>query len=132
MKQRLVSMVALIALVLSIGLVVSAGATEISPRWEDRYNCTPTLSFPGTKATCSVSVVAKDSTAKINAGMTLYRINANGSQSHVASWSGLTGTGRLDATRSHSPVVSGAKYKLVISGTIAGEVFTTSQTKTCP
>lgn len=130
MKQRLVSMVALIALVLSIGITVSA--TEVSPRWDTGNRCTAVLTFSGTTANCVAKITAADSTAKINAGMTLYRINANGSQSHVASWSGLTGTGRLDATRSYSPVVSGAKYKLVISGTIAGEVFSTYDSETCP
>ena len=123
-------MVALIALILSIGVTV--GAVEVSPQWDASNRCTAVLTFSGTTANCVAKITPADSTAKINAGMTLYRINANGTQSHVASWSGLTGTGRLDATRSHSPVVSGTKYKLVISGTIAGEVFSTSQTKTCP
>ena len=130
MKQRLVSVVALIALVLSIGITVSAA--EVSPQWDAGNRCTAVLTFSGTKANCVANITAADNTAKINAGMTLYRINANGRQTHVASWSGLTGTGRLDVTRSHSPVISGAKYKLVISGTIAGEVFSTNQTKTCP
>lgn len=130
MKQRLVSMVALIALVLSIGITVSA--VEVSPLWDAGNRCTPTLTFSGTKANCSAAITAADSTAKINATMTLYRINANGSRTQVATWPNLTGTGRLTASRSHSPVTSKSTYHLVLSGTIAGESFSTYDSETCP
>lgn len=120
----------LMVLVFSLGL--SASAAEISPQWDNKFTCTPTLTFSGITATCSASIKANDSTAKINATMTLYRINANGSRTQVATWTSLTGTGRLDASRSHSPVVSGSTYHLVISGTIAGKPFSAYQNKTCP
>lgn len=130
MKTKVLSLVMLVALVLSLGL--STGAAEISPQWDEGNRCTPVLTFAGTKATCSATIVAADSTAKINATMTLYRINANGSRTQVAAWTGLTGTGLLDVKKTHSPVVSGSTYHLVVSGTIAGESFSTYQSKTCP
>ena len=130
MKTKVLSLVMLMALVLTLGL--SASAAEISPQWDNKFTCTPTLTFSGTTATCSASIKANDSTAKINATMTLYRINANGSRTQVATWTSLTGTGRLDVNRTHSPVVSGAKYHLVVSGTIAGKPFSAYQSKTCP
>ena len=113
-------------------LGLSAGAAEISPQWDEGNRCTPVLTFSGTTANCDAKVVAANSAAKINATMTLYRINANGSRTQVAAWTSLTGTGRLDVNRTHSPVVSGAKYHLVVSGTIAGKPFSAYQSKTCP
>lgn len=130
MKAKVVSLVMLMALVLSLGL--SAGAAEISPQWDEGNRCTPVLTFSGTTANCVAKIVAADSTAKINATMTLYRINANGSQTRVASWTSLTGTGRLDVSKTYSPAVSGAKYHLAVSGTIAGKPFSAYQNKTCP
>lgn len=130
MKTKVLSMVMLVALVLSLGL--TASAAEISPLWDSNNRCTPVLTFSGTKATCSGTVVAANSSAKINATMTLYRVNANGSRTQVATWTNLTGTGRVSVTKTHSSVVSGANYHLVLSGTIAGESFSTYQSKTCP
>lgn len=130
MKTKVLSLVMLMALVLSLGL--SASATEISPQWGEGNRCTPVLTFSGTKATCSATIIAADSTAKISATMTLYRVNANGSRTQVATWPNLTGTGRLNVSKTHSPVVSGAKYHLVVSGTVGGEPISAYQSKTCP
>ena len=130
MKTKVCSIVMVVALVFS--LCLSASASEITPQWDNRNSCLPTLSFSGSKAICSATITAADSTAKINATMTLYRINANGSRTQVASWSGLSGTGRLTASRSHSPVTSKSTYHLVLSGTIAGESFSTYDSATCP
>lgn len=126
-------MVLLVALLLSIGLTASAATPEtVSPQWENYSRCEPKLTFTSSTANCDLYIKANDSNAKINATMTLYRINANGSRTQVATWTSLTGTGRLDASRSHSPVVSGSTYHLVISGTIAGKPFSAYQNKTCP
>lgn len=130
MKTKVLSLIMLMALVLSLGL--SAGATEISPQWETGNSCSPVLSFSGRTANCVAKVVAANSSAKINATMTLYRINANGSRTQVATWANLTGTGRLDVSKTHSPVVSGSTYHLVISGTVGGEPISAYQSKTCP
>lgn len=130
MKTKVLSMVMLVALVLSMGL--SASAAEVSPQWDTSNRCTPVLTFSGTKATCSAVVVAADSSAKITATMTLYRTNSDGSRTQVKTWTNLTGTGRLDISKTYSPVVSGSTYRLVVSGFIAGASFSNHQNKTCP
>lgn len=133
MKRKVFSMVLLAALLLSIGLTASAAAPEtVSPQWENYSRCEPKLTFTSSTANCDLYIKANDSNAKITATLTLYRINANGSRTQVATWPNLTGTGQLSASKTHSPVVSGAKYHLVASGTIAGESFSTYQSKTCP
>ena len=133
MKRKAFSMVLLVALVLSIGLTASAAAPEtVSPQWENYSRCEPKLTFTSSTANCDLYIKANDSNAKINATMTLYRINANGSRTQVATWPNLTGTGQLSASKTHFPVVSGSTYHLVISGTVGGEPISAYQSKTCP
>ena len=117
MKKRISSLALLLVLVLSLGL--TAGATDdVSPRWDNIERCTPTLILSGQTATCTASIKAHESTARISASMTLYRLNATGSRTQIASWTNLTGTGRLDVSRTHAPLVRGATYYLAVTGTV--------------
>ena len=106
--KRMVSVFVLVAMMLSTAVTASA-------RWDGGFRCSPALGFSGT--------------------MTLYRIHANGKRTTAATWSNLTGTGRLDVSRTVK-VESGTKYQLVISGTVAdsngSHTISAVKTATCP
>ena len=126
--KRMVSVFVLVAMMLSTAVTASA-------RWDGGFRCSPALGFSGTTATCAATVVADESNARISATMTLYRIHANGKRTTAATWSNLTGTGRLDVSRTVK-VVSGTKYQLVISGTVTdsngSHTISAVKTATCP
>lgn len=119
MKTRVCSMMMLVAFVLSLGL--SAGAAtnsgDASVMWEGSTNCSATLNIVNSTATCISAITAKESTAKITASMVLYRVSSNGSLTRAANWS-LSGTGQISASRTYPYAVSGATYRLVVTGTV--------------
>ena len=117
MKRRLMS--SLLAFALLSSLVISAAAAETRSN-----NQVPSLSFDGTTANCSVSIMAIGKS--ITASLELWRDNIR-----VAKWSD-SATSRLIISEEHS-VTSGETYTLKVSGTIDGEPFTgTPVTRTCP
>ncbi len=129
MKRKLISMALLVALALSLSISASA-------RWDDGNRCTAALNFSGKTASCDTMIKANESTAKINATMTLYRIGSDGVLVRVASWTGLTGTGRLSAGKTYYNAVSGSGYRLAVSGTVTDSTGTSNvsawQNATCP
>lgn len=119
MKTKVCSVVLILAVVFSLG--TSAGAifdNGISPQYDAATRCTPVLSFSGKNATCSLSIRARESSGKITATMTLYKIESNGVLTRITSWSNLTGTGSLDISRPYSVPSVGYNYRLSVSGTI--------------
>lgn len=129
MKRKLVSMALLVVLALSLGVSASA-------RWEDANTCSASLSFSGRTGTCTAVIRTSESTAKINATMTLYRIGSDGVLVKVASWTGLTGTGRLSTSKTYYNAVSGSGYRLAVSGTVTSSSGTSNvsawRNATCP
>lgn len=111
MKTKVLSLVMLLTLAftLSVSAVV---------RWDDGANCTPVLSFSRQTATCSVSIKATDTKAKITANMTLIQVSPTGLSIPVNAWGGLSGTGRLDVSKTQTNCNSGSLYVLAVSGTI--------------
>lgn len=106
MKKRIVAMV--LALALSLSMTAYAAETRTVP-------ITPTLSFSGTTAHCSVTVI--QSGKEIDVTLTLYR-----ELSRIASWSG---SGENVVTvRGSAAVKDGLEYRLVATGTIDGTPFT--------
>ena len=102
MKKRMISL----ALILAFMLCVGANAAE------SRFQgITPTLSFEGNTANCSVNIIEPG--AEINATITLW----NGSRV-VDSWSG-SGISVLYVSGSCS-VTSGTNYTLKVTGMIDG------------
>lgn len=129
MKTKLTSLAMLMAMLLSLGIF--ANAADVSPLWNGGNQCNPVLTFSGNTANCITKIVAKESTAKVSATMTLYRINDNGGLVQVASWPGLSGTGRLDASRSYPYGVSGSTYRLVVNGTVVDSSGSSPVSKYC-
>lgn len=119
MKARVCSMMMLVAFVLSLGL--SAGATtnsgDATVLWEGAARCTPYLTIANNTATCVCAINANESTAKITGSMVLYRVGSDGSLTRATNWS-LSGTGQVSASKTYPYAVSGATYRLVVTGTV--------------
>lgn len=106
MHRRIISMVIAVMLILSLSVPVFA---------EARINAvTPTISFSGTTANCSVTISAIDK--NINANLELW---CNGSM--VNSWSGR-GQSLVIINGSHYGI-SGREYIVKVTGTIGSETI---------
>lgn len=104
MAKRVSSMFAVLVLVLSIP-VSAAQIRAIST--------TPSLSFDGTQANCTVSIYANNNSEKISATVKLW----NGSTC-LKTWS-TSGTGSLSFYKT-ATVKKGQTYKLEVSYSVAG------------
>ena len=82
MKQKVVSLALVLAMVLSI----SASANSVMPLWDNARDCDATLEFSGNTAVCTVDVKGKSGTSRITTAMTLQKQNANGSYGDVVIW----------------------------------------------
>ena len=102
----------IIALTLVFLLVLSMAVYAAEPRL---VRVTPSLSFSGTTANCSVSV--NEYGSDISVTLTLYR-----GWSVIASWSG-SGEDYVRVSGS-AAVKDGLEYKLVATGTANGVAFT--------
>lgn len=119
MKAKVSSLFLVVVLMLSLS--ISAGAADnggFSPMYDSAGRRTPSIIFSGRNATCIANVRANESTAKITATMTLYKIESNGVLTWKAGWSNLTGTGRLDVSKPYSGTTPKCNYRLSVSGTI--------------
>lgn len=117
MKRKFAA--AILACLMTVALVTSAYAAEARA-----IVATPSLSFSGTTATCTLTVTkfgaAIDATLELWCGNTL-----------VASWSG-TGTSRVIISKTKT-VTRGKSYTLKAHGTVGGETLTVAPvTKACP
>lgn len=137
MKRKACSLTVLLALLLALSCnAVAAQGGDYSIQWDKTTSCTTSLSFSGNTANCSASIRAKQSTSRITATMILYRLGTNGTPIEVTRWSNLTGTGRLNVSRTYSPAISGVTYRLVVNATVSdsagSEPVSANQQKVCP
>lgn len=118
MRKRIVSFAAVMALLLA--MCISAVAVE--PRLT---TSTPSLTFSGTTANCSV-IVSGEEGDTISAVLSLYR-----GSTLIDSWPG-NGTTAIYISGSASGLTSGVTYTLKVSGTVNGVAFSgTPVSKTC-
>ena len=124
-----------ISIVLLAILVGSIGANALAARWSYTRVCDPSLRFTGTTAHCSLVIEAYSNSATITATLRLIRINANGTETTIRTWPGLTGTGRLIFSDTQT-VTRGLSYRLEVSGRVTtqqgSENVTASVTARCP
>ena len=129
MVKRILTMALVVAVLFSLSLSASA-------RWDGADQCSVSLSFWGSTASCSAIITANERTAKVTASISLYRVNSNGTLSNCATWPVKTGTGKLSLSGSYSRAVSGNTYRLIVSGTIKDSTGThsisASDTEVCP
>ena len=117
MKKRMIPIAVLFVLMLSI----SAHAVELQA-----IRCTPSLSFDGTAAICSVDCKSGNSTDRLSVTLTLWQ-----ESTWVDSWTS-SGTGRVLISE-QCIAKSGKDYKLVLSYTVNGQAQSSvSVTGTCP
>ena len=105
MGKKLTAAMVLVVLVLSLG---TAGA---SARWDKGAECDDDFYVSGTTAHCYLAVTASDS-AKITATVQIIRINSDGSRTAVKAWNGLTGTGSLTFSETHTSSLLGPQRHL--------------------
>lgn len=118
MRKRIVSLAAVMALL----VVMSASAVAVEPRLTVS---TPSLTFSGTTANCSV-IVRASSGDEIDATLSLYRGSVL-----VDSWPG-EGTTAVYISGSCSGLTKGVTYTLKVSGTVDGVSFSgTPVSATC-
>lgn len=104
MKKRIFSMAAVLLLVLSISAQAATLRIE---------QISPSLSFSGTTANCTVSIRGNATSDPIKVTMALW----NGS-TEIASWDG-SGTGNVFLSKT-ATAVKGRSYKLTVDVTING------------
>lgn len=107
MKKRIVSVLLVVA-------ILSAMAATAAAAESRNAVCTPTLSFDGTTANCSLTITALGKT--IAATMELWQ-----GSTRVAQWS-FSGTSRLIVSETKT-VTKGKTYTLKVSGTIESEAI---------
>lgn len=116
MGKKLAASMVLVVLVLSlVGAVASA-------RWDAGDNCIARLSISGTTATCGLTVYGESNNDRITATVQIIRINSDGSRTAVKAWNGLTGTGSLTFSETHtsSLLAPSATYRMYYSVDVAG------------
>lgn len=114
--------VALIMVLLLVLLIPVSAAASVA-RMPQSF---PSLSFSGTTANCSLTILADDGSASINATVQLWQ-----GSTCLQTWY-ASGTGRLTFSGTQS-VTSGVQYKLTVSATVNGSSLSVpTVTKTCP
>lgn len=109
MRKRIFTLAVLMMLALSV-TVCAAEAREIAPR--------PALTFSGTTATCTVSIRADSTSAKISATVKLWD-----GGTCLKTWTD-SDTGVLSFSETHSKdIKSGKSYKMTVDYTIAGKSY---------
>lgn len=113
----------IIPIVLVLALILALPAQAISTRAANGY---PTLSFDGTKASCTASIKGASSKDSISVTLTLYQ-----GSTKIDSW---TASGTYSVYISDSCTVQkGKSYTLKLTYSINGvSQSATSVTKTCP
>lgn len=117
MKKRILPII--LVVIMAVSLCAPAFATTKAAR------ATPSLSFSGTTANCSVTIT--DAGKQISATLQLWY-----NDMLVNAWSG-SGTSYVAITGTHTSCVSGGVYTLKLVGTIGGVSITSNPiVKTCP
>lgn len=117
MKKFALIMALLLVLLIPVSAAASVARTPQS---------FPSLSFNGTTANCSLTILTNDSSASINATVQLWQGNTC-----LQTWY-ASGTGRLTFSGTQS-VTSGLQYTLTVSATVNGSSLSVpTVTKTCP
>lgn len=116
MGKKLAASMVLVVLVLSL---VGAAA---SARWDENEGIQRYFSVSGTTASCFLRVHADSDTDQITATVQIIRINSDGSRTAVKAWNGLTGTGSLTFSETHtsSLLAPSATYRMYYSVDVAG------------
>ena len=82
--------------------------------WNSISDWHPTFQISGNTAMWDLTVTTADSTDTIRASVYLYRVNSNGSDTMLDSWTLLDGVGRLEVSGSYPNLTSGT-YRLSCS-----------------
>ena len=127
MVMVLVMPVSVQAMTPVVGEVVTEDIPGITPRNTNIHLTNISLSFNGSNANCSSSVLAYSNTSKVSIQMTLYKYSS-GAWVRVTSWSNSANGTYVSLSKSKS--VSSGRYKLTCVYTANSEVITKSTEKT--
>ena len=125
-KIRKTTLLLLIAILIICALptAVAAESNTLEPKLEPEATratiityINADLSFTGTRADCSATVVAVSGTDSITATVTLKRKNGDGSYTTIKTWSGLSSAGNTLYFSNYRYVTSGYDYRLTITAT---------------
>jgi hypothetical protein len=96
----------------------NVGNIAIQPYWTNVSSVSVSLSSSGKTAYCDATVSAYSGTTKIAAIMVLEQKNADGTYSHVKTWSGLsTISSYLSVGKTHT-ITPGRTYRLTITADV--------------
>ena len=119
-------------LALVLALCLSLCAQAVTPRINNDFTCTPDLDVSGNTATCMVTVMGKESTAKITANISLQVKSGSGSYTTLCGWS-TSGTKSLSFHKSETDASISAgncrmQYTITVTGskgtdTVSGYVY---------
>ena len=130
MKRKMI--VSSISVLCSLLLMFSSTCHALLT-WNSTMLCHPTFTINGSTAYWDLTVSTNDSSDSIRASVYLYRMNSNGSETMIDSWTLLDGIGRLDSYGSHPNITTGTyrlSYSIYVDGSggedfISGELFDT-------
>lgn len=106
---------------LLLSTAVFAANGEVTPRYANAQDCTPTLKDSGGGVKVGIFVRAFNATAAITAELTLKKTRVGAPETEVDSWA-ASGVGVLDFSDVYSPATSGT-YTLYVTVTVGSEVI---------
>ena len=115
----------LVMAVPSVGSLALDGTVPITSYYTNTSQVQVGLSFTGTTANCSSTIIGFSGTTKITATLSLYRINANGSLTLLKSWTASSSITMLNIGETYA-VSAGYTYRLSVSAQVTRNATTES------
>lgn len=113
MKKRIASLTLALALIFSL----SVSAFAATPRWGDTATCDAYLSFSGSTANCTVTVIGNTGTSKIYVTTALQIKNSAGLYTTVESWTETVYKENYSLYKTVKNCDPGS-YRLIVSATV--------------
>ena len=111
MKNKALSLT--LTMLMLCAMVTTALAAPIATCWDNIARCGADLTFSGTTANCTASIVGKSGTTKINAQMFLQERKSSGRYATVKHWPLQTTTGSsLNLSEKQTGCTSGTYYRV--------------------
>lgn len=133
--KRILCMCLLATLLVNSAALTSMAASNnaVMPMWDNTSEASTVLSFNGTTAKCTASVLGYSGVTEIYGTMILKRVSGS-SETTVKSWSVSSDSKTLFASKSCT-VTKGYKYKLEFNGYVStdsyAEYVSVSSSATC-
>ena len=114
MRVRKIGLALLAVLMLANGLPLDVHAIDIAPLYEELLEARSELSISGQTASPYCRIKGKPGTTKVEANMTLQRLESNGQYTDVKTWPGSSDGTTLTMSKTWA-VLPGYSYRVYVS-----------------